>query len=177
MKSLCVFLGSSEGVDPRWKSWARKTGEMTAQRGLTLVYGGSDLGLMGALAQGALDQGGQVRGIIPQKLQDRVNHPALTEVLVVETMHQRKAKMHDLADGFLLLPGGIGSMEEFFETLTWLQLGYHHKPLGILDLEDFYGPLANLMNYLKLQGFVSPQLLEKISWLRTWEALDAWLSI
>ncbi len=144
---VCVFCGSSSGARPAYAAAARELGELLARHGIGLVYGGGDVGLMGVLADSALAAGGEVIGVIPQALADReVAHGGLTALHVVRTMHERKQMMHDLSDGFIALPGGLGTLEEFFEVLTWGQLGMHAKPCGILDVEGYYEPLLALLD-------------------------------
>lgn len=133
MQRLCVFCGSSSGASPEYIEAARQSGKALVTRGLELVYGGGSIGIMGALADAVLEQGGKVIGIIPRPLWDReVGHRGLTELRLVNTMHERKALMAELADGYIALPGGIGTLEEFFEVWTWAQLGIHSKPCGLL---------------------------------------------
>src|SRR5438132_5599928 len=142
MRRLCVFCGSSPGQRPIHAESARSLGMIMAARGLALVYGGGHVGLMGVLADAVLETGGRVVGVIPRTLWDReVGHRALTELHVVETMHERKAKMASLADAFVALPGGLGTLEEIFEVWTWGQLGIHGKACGFLDVGGYYAPL------------------------------------
>ena len=144
---MCVFCGSSAGTRPAYADAARELGELLARRGICLVYGGGDVGLMGVLADSALAAGGEVIGVIPRALADReVAHGGLTKLHVVRTMHERKQMMHDLSDGFIALPGGLGTLEEFFEVVTWGQLGMHAKPCGILDVEGYYEPMLALLD-------------------------------
>ena len=155
MNQLCVFCGSSAGVRSEYAQAAAATGELIARRGLGLVYGGGRVGLMGVLADSALRAGGRVIGVITQALQDReVAHDGLTELQVVRTMHERKAMMARLSDAFLVLPGGIGTMEEFFEVWTWGQLGIHKKPYGLLNVDDFYTPLIEFLDHAHRAGFI-----------------------
>ncbi|QDV35284.1 LOG family protein [Tautonia plasticadhaerens] len=155
MQSVCVFCGSSPGLDPAFAASAAEVGRLLAESGRALVYGGGHVGLMGVVADAALRAGGRVVGVIPRSLMDReVGHLGLTELRVVGSMHERKALMADLADGFLALPGGIGTLEEFFETWTWAQLGLHAKPFGLLDVHGFYGPLLAFLDRLVEQRFV-----------------------
>jgi uncharacterized protein (TIGR00730 family) len=142
MKRLCVFCGSSAGGRPEYAEAARQVGALMARDGLGLVYGGGHIGLMGVLADAVLAGGGEVIGVIPQALVDReLAHAGLTELRVVNTMHERKALMADLADGFLALPGGFGTADELFEILTWAQLGLHARPVGLLNVAGFFDPL------------------------------------
>jgi uncharacterized protein (TIGR00730 family) len=158
MKSLCVFCGSSPGKRPAYAALAVSTGEMIASRGLTLVYGGGRVGLMGALADAALAAGGRVVGVIPQMLIDReVGHAGLSQLHVVRTMSERKLLMGDLADAFLALPGGIGTMDELFEAWTWTQLGLHRKPCALLNLDGYYDPLIAFLDRAVDEGFLEPR--------------------
>ncbi len=144
--SICVFCGSSAGNDPGFAAAAGAFGRLAANRGLRVVYGGGRVGLMGALADAALEAGGEVVGVIPEHLMDReVGHTGLSELRVVSSMHERKATMADLADAFVALPGGIGTLEEFFEVWTWGMLGLHAKPCGVLDVNRYYSPLARFI--------------------------------
>lgn len=156
MNRLCVFCGSSAGETSRYVEAAGLTGALLAERGLTLVYGGSRVGLMGRLADAALDAGGEVVGVIPRALTAReVAHEGLTELHVVDSMHERKALMAELADGFLALPGGLGTLEEFFEVLTWSQLGLHRKPCGLLDVGGYFEALVRFLDHAVTQGFLA----------------------
>jgi uncharacterized protein (TIGR00730 family) len=158
MKRITVFCGSSEGASPTYKENARALGKELAKRGITLVYGGANVGLMGAVADAALEAGGEVIGVLPHFLQDReIAHRGLTELILVDSMHERKAKMADLADGFISLPGGPGTMEEYFEIFTWGQLGLHHKPCGLLNINHYYDPLLSLFKTMKEEQFMRPQ--------------------
>jgi uncharacterized protein (TIGR00730 family) len=157
MRSLCVFCGSSEGRDPGYVALARATGALLAQRGITLVYGGGRVGLMGALADAALAQGGRVVGVIPQMLLDlEVGHAGLSELHVVQTLSERKLLMSDLADAFLALPGGIGTMDELFEAWTWVQLSLMTKPCGLLNHEGYYDALIGFLDHAVREGFLRP---------------------
>lgn len=158
MQSVCVYCGSSPGARPEYLAAARSLGQLLAESGRTLVYGGGCVGLMGAVADAALAAGGRVIGVIPQSLMDKeVGHRGLTELRIVGSMHERKAMMADLADGFLTLPGGIGTLEEFFEIWTWGQLGLHAKPYGLLNVAGFFGPLLAFLDRLVSERFVKPE--------------------
>jgi conserved hypothetical protein, DprA/Smf-related, family 2 len=158
MKRVCVYLGSNPGTDPAYARAADALAHELTRRGLGLVYGGSDVGLMGRLANACLAAGGEVIGVIPELLVEKeVAHNGLTKRYVVASMHERKQKMADLSDGFIALPGGIGTLEEFFEALTWNQLGYHAKPCGLLDVKGFYTCLADHMDRMVNQGFLVPE--------------------
>ena len=155
---LCVFCGSNFGARPVYAQAARALAAALAERGIALVYGGSSVGLMGALADAMLTAGGSVIGIIPQRLVDKeVAHRGLTEQHVVGSMHERKAMMADLSDGFVALPGGIGTLEELFEVWTWGQLGYHRKPFGLLDAGGFYDALGAFLDGSVTEGFLRPE--------------------
>jgi uncharacterized protein (TIGR00730 family) len=157
MKRICVFCGSSPGHDPRYLEAARTMGRTLARRGLGLVYGGGSVGLMGAVADAALGAGGEVIGVIPQVLQIReLAHRALTTLHVVGSMHERKALMAELSDGFVALPGGMGTLEELSEVLTWAQLGLHARPIGLLDVAGYYQPLADFFDRAVVAGFLRP---------------------
>lgn len=155
MKSICVFCGANPGNDPVYAAGARAMGVEIAQRGLTLVYGGGAVGLMGVVANAALEAGGEVHGVIPRALREKeIGHADLTRLEVVDTMHIRKARMAELSDGFIAMPGGIGTFEELFEIWTWGQLGIHQKPLGLLNIAGFYDPLAAFLDGTVEAGFL-----------------------
>lgn len=157
MKRICVFCGSSPGHDPRYLEAARSMGRTLAQRGIGLVYGGGSVGLMGAVADAALASGGEVIGVIPQVLQIReLAHKKLSTLHVVGSMHERKALMAELSDGFVALPGGMGTLEELSEVLTWAQLGLHARPVGLLDVAGYYQPLAEFFDRAVGAGFLRP---------------------
>ena len=158
LRSVCVFSGSSPGARPSYTETATALGREVATRGLRLVYGGASVGLMGAVADAALAAGGEVVGVIPQHLVDReVAHDGLTELQVTGSMHERKALMADLADGFVALPGGLGTLEELAEVLTWSQLGLQSKPCGLLDVEGFFEPLLAFFDHTVTERFVSTE--------------------
>lgn len=155
MKRITVFCGSSAGKKGKYREEAFLLGKILAQNNIGVVYGGAKIGLMGAVADGALSEKGEVIGVIPDFLQTKeVAHNKLTEMIVVGSMHERKLKMHDLADGFIALPGGFGTMEELFEILTWGQLGLHKKPVGLLNMENFYQPLLDMLSKMTEQDFL-----------------------
>ena len=155
MKSVCVFCGSNPGNDPVYAEGARAMGAEIARRGMVLVYGGGAVGLMGIVADAALAAGGEVIGIIPQSLKDKeIGHSGLTRLEVVDGMHARKARMAELSDAFIALPGGLGTLEELFEVWTWGQLGYHGKPLGLLEVNGFYSKLTGFLDHIVGEGFV-----------------------
>lgn len=152
--SLAVFCGSSSGRNPAYVEAARRTGRLLAEKKITLVYGGGRVGMMGALADAALEGGGRVVGVIPRALVEREAAHLGTELRVVETMHERKALMADLSDATLTLPGGVGTFEEFFEVLTWSQLGLQRKTCGVLDVEGYYAPLRAMIQHAVQEGFL-----------------------
>lgn len=155
MKAVCVYCGSRMGNRPAYAEAARRLGKALAGRGITLVYGGGKVGLMGVLADAVMAAGGQVIGVIPQALVDKeVGHHAVSELIVVHDMHQRKLKMATLADAFIALPGGIGTLEELFETFTWLQLGFHQKPVGLLDVEGYFSHLNTFLDRMVEENFL-----------------------
>ena len=155
MKSICVYCGSNAGAKPVYVQRATELGQRLAAEGLRLVYGGGKVGLMGAVADAALAAGGEVVGVIPQQLVDwEVAHRGLTQLEIVGSMHERKARMFDLADGFITLPGGFGTMEEIFEMLTWRQLGIGNKPCAFLDIDGFYQPLIAMIDRMVEQRFL-----------------------
>jgi uncharacterized protein (TIGR00730 family) len=157
MNSLCVFCGSRTGTDPAFAAAARAVGSAIGRRGWRLVYGGGGSGLMGEVADAALTAGARSTGVIPAALMQReLGHRGLEELLVVETMHERKRMMAERSDAFVALPGGIGTFEELFEVWTWLQLGYHAKPVGLLNVAGYYDPLLAFLDRSVAQGFVPP---------------------
>ena len=150
-----MFCGSSPGRQPAFVEAAAALGRTIARRGMTLVYGGAQVGLMGVVADAVMDEGGAVHGVIPRVLETKeIAHPGLTHLDVVDTMHERKAAMADRADGFVMLPGGLGTLDEFFEAVTWTQLGVHDKPCGVLDVGGYFDPLEALLDNATAQGFV-----------------------
>ncbi len=156
-RRICVFCASAFGANPIYRQTADATGRLLAERGVTIVYGGGRVGLMGALAEGALAAGGRVIGVMPQALVDReIAHTGLTEFHVVSSMHQRKAKMADLADAFLALPGGFGTLDELCEILTWAQLGLHSKPIGLLNVAGYYNHFLALLDHQMREGLLQP---------------------
>lgn len=158
MKRLCVFCGSAAGRDPAYRAAARALGLLLPSRGLGLVYGGGHVGLMGIVADAALAAGGEVIGVLPRGLQAReVGHERLSELRVVDTMHERKAAMAELAGGFIALPGGMGTLEETAEVLTWSQLGIHRKPVGLLNVNGYWRPLVGFFDHAVAEGFLRPE--------------------
>ena len=157
LKSVCVYCGSNFNGDIQLRNAIKQLAETLVKQQIKLVYGGGSVGVMGVLANDVLELGGSVTGIIPQFLMDKeVGHKGITEMIVTENMHQRKQKMADLSDGFVILPGGFGTLEEFFEVLTWLQLGLHHKPIGVLNVNGFYDPLFAQMEMMVQSKFLKP---------------------
>lgn len=158
MKSICVFCGSSTGNDLAYADAAAALGGALAESDITLVYGGGHVGLMGVVADAALEAGGKVIGVMPRALIEReIGHTGLTKLHVVASMHERKALMSELSEGFIALPGGHGTLEEFFEVLTWAQLGEHKKPCGLLNVSGFYEPLLSALDHMTKSGFVSEE--------------------
>ena len=181
MKRVCVFSGSSPGADLAYRAAATDLGHRLAERGLELVYGGAHVGLMGTVADAAMEGGGRVIGVIPQPLVDReVAHPGLSDLRVVDSMHERKALMAELSDAFVALHGGVGTLEELFEVYTWNQLGLHAKPLGLLNVRGYFDGLAGFLDHATAERFVTPQhramllvsedLDELLDGLADWEA-------
>jgi len=158
IKSVCVYCGSSNRVDPKFLDAATELGRLMGEAGLRLIYGGGRVGLMGRVADGVLAAGGSVLGIIPRHLHDReVAHPGVSELMVVDTMHERKQLMAEQADAFVVLPGGYGTLDEMFEIITWRQLGLHDKPLVLVDLFGYWAPLAQLLDTIIETGFAQPE--------------------
>jgi len=156
MRSIAVFCGSSDGYLEQYREIAYELGSILAGKGIRIVYGGAKIGLMGAIADGALSNGGKVIGVIPDFLQTKeVTHEGLTELVLVTTMHERKIKMHELSNGVITLPGGWGTMDELFEMLTWAQLGLHHKPIGLLNVMGYYEAFKVFVDSMVREGFVS----------------------
>jgi uncharacterized protein (TIGR00730 family) len=189
MRRLCVFCGSSEGNDPAYVQAARALGETLARSGIGLVYGGASVGLMGALADAALVAGGAVTGVMPRALVEKeIAHSGLTDLRVVGSMHERKALMAELADGFVALPGGIGTFEELFEVWTWAQLGHHTKPCALLNVRGFYDGLIAFLDKVVERGFmkdahrsmliVAQQPMELLERLEAYEppAVPKWIT-
>ena len=161
MKAICVYCGSSTGLLAKYAEGARQLAAQLVANQLALVYGGGNVGLMGILADEVLRLGGQVTGVIPQALLDKeVGHKGLSQLHVVRNMHERKAMMAELSDGFIAMPGGIGTLEELFEVFTWSQLGFHEKPLGLLNVNGFYDGLMEFLQHTVAQGFLRPVHLE-----------------
>ena len=176
-RRICVYCGSSDAVDERFKSAARAVGTLLAQRGIGVVYGGGRIGLMGIVADAALAAGGDVIGVIPEKLQTlELGHSGLTELHVVDSMHERKMLMAELSDGFIALPGGFGTLEEIAEVTTWSQLNYHLKPVGLLNVDGYYDPLIAWVQGALDAGFIRPAHQDLLRGASTPEALLALLA-
>jgi len=158
LRSVCVFTGSSLGTSPHYEAAAERLGQCLAARRLTLVYGGATVGLMGTIADAALAGGGSVTGVLPRKLMDlEIGHTGLTQLHVVETMHERKTMMADASDAFIALPGGLGTLEETFEVWTWSQLGVHAKPVGFLNVNGFFDRMLAFLDHAVDEGFIKPR--------------------
>jgi hypothetical protein len=163
MKSIAVFCASSEGINPIIKGSARDTGRILAEEGIQVVYGGSRLGLMGEVANGALEAGGEVIGVLPHFMRNKeLEHKGLSELIYVESMHERKLKMHELTDGVLALPGGFGTFEELFEMLTWSQLGLHRKPIGVLNTEGYYDHLFQMFERMRSEELLKTSYADMV---------------
>jgi len=161
LDTICVFCGSSDGNDVSIMDKAMNLGKKLAHQDITLVYGGAKIGIMGKVAQGVLENKGRVIGVIPEFLKVKeVVHTDLNKLVITENMHQRKMKMQELSDGFITLPGGLGTLEELFEVLTWAQLGLHQKPIGLLNINGFYNVLLELLQNMVAQGLMKKENLE-----------------
>ncbi|MDB9787191.1 TIGR00730 family Rossman fold protein [Bacteriovoracaceae bacterium] len=155
MKSICVYCASNDNLHEDYKEGARIVGKEIASRGIRIVYGGARVGLMGIVANSALEHGGEVTGVFPKFMSEQeLVHEGLTELIVVETMHERKAKMAELSDAMIALPGGVGTLEEIVEVMTWANLGLHNKPLGFLNIREFYTPLMSFFKKMDDEGFL-----------------------
>ena len=154
MKKICVFCGSNSGKDPIYVNFAVQLGEYMVQNSISLIYGGGNYGMMGAISTAMMERGGHVTGIIPELINEHVGHNNISELIVVKTMHERKSLMYSLSDAFICLPGGIGSLEEFLEVFTWLQLGYHSKPVLIFNINGFYDNLLKQFEVMVQEGFL-----------------------
>ncbi len=170
MKKICVFCGSSSGVDPVFVKKARKLGNLMAKKELGLVYGGASIGVMGAIADGCMESGGKVWGVIPKQIVSlEVGHQGLENLEVVEDMHTRKARMYELSDAFFALPGGIGTMDELCEVITWAQLKYHEKPCYVINIDGFFDHLLRHFRHINQQGFLSNEHLGLVKEFPTYE--------
>ena len=160
MRSVCVFCGASSGHDPAYALAARRFGEVLAQRGIELVWGAGNVGLMGVVADAVLSHGGRAVGVIPDFMVEReLAHTAASEILIVDSMHARKAAMAERADAFVALPGGFGTLDELFEILTWAQLHIHSKPIGLLNVQGFFDPLLAMVRHMSREGFITARHL------------------
>lgn len=161
---VAVYCGARVGTSPRFAEVARELGDGLARKGIGVIYGGASRGLMGVLADAALAAGGEVIGVLPRSLGHReIAHTNLSDLHIVETMHERKARIVDLSDAFAVLPGGIGTLDEFFEAFTWAQIGIHSKPIALMDVDGFYQPLLAHLRNTVTAGFLSPERLESVS--------------
>ena len=190
IQSICVYCGSADGLSQVYLDAARQTGRILAQAGIRLVYGAGKTGLMGAVADGTLEAGGNVTGVVPKHLNLPVLiHSGLTQLEVTADMHSRKARMSALADAFIALPGGFGTFEELFETLTWAQIGLHQKPIGLLNTQHYYDPLLEMVEHAIREGFIYPEqrgllvsddeptgLLEKLNKFIPPSGIDRWVN-
>jgi hypothetical protein len=175
--ALCVYCGSQSGHHPVYVETAHAFGLELARRGITLVYGGGKVGLMGTVANAALAGGGKVVGVIPRQLVDReVAHTGLSDLVVVDTMHQRKTRMYELSNAFVALPGGFGTMDEMFEMLTWAQLGLHRYPCAFLDTHGYYGHLRSMMNHMVAEGFVAQGRRDRVWFGDSMDELFEWMA-
>jgi uncharacterized protein (TIGR00730 family) len=176
MKTLCVYCGSNAGSQPIYTERAIALGTRMAKDGITLVYGGGNVGLMGVVADAVLDAGGEVIGVIPEQLVNwEVAHKGLTKLEVVASMHERKARMFDLSDGFVALPGGFGTLDEMFEMLTWRQLGIGDKPCAFFDVDGFYTPLMGMLDRMVAERFLHPEQREDLWHGDDLDAMLAWM--
>ncbi|MGV8898762.1 MAG: TIGR00730 family Rossman fold protein [Burkholderiaceae bacterium] len=158
MKSICVYCGSSAGASPMYAQAARALAQEMVADNIALVYGGASIGLMGIIADEVLRLGGEATGVIPSALREKeIGHPGLTRLHIVKDMHERKAMMASLSDGFIAMPGGIGTLEELFEMLTWSQLGLHNKPIGLLNVDGFFDGLLGFMQHIVTERFLRPE--------------------
>lgn len=174
--SLCVYCGSSSGGHPEYAEQAAAFGTAMARRGMALVYGGGKVGLMGTVADAVLAAGGKATGVIPRQLVAlEVAHPGLSELVVVETMHQRKTRMYELSDAFVALPGGFGTMDEMFEMLTWAQLGLHRYPCAFLDVRGYYRDLRAMVEHMVAEKFVKPGQRDSVWFGDSMNALFDWM--
>lgn len=162
MKKICVFCGSSSGKNPVYSNTALELGNYMVKNSISLVYGGGDVGLMGIISSTIMNSGGHVTGIIPELIHDKVSHKGISKLIVVKTMHERKALMYEMSDAFICLPGGIGSLEELLEVFTWLQLGYHAKPVMILNINGFYNNLIKQLDFMVEEGFLKEEHLSNL---------------
>lgn len=172
MKKICIFCGSSPGKEEKYMALGKRVGNELAAAGFGLVYGGASIGVMGAAADGTMEEGGEVVGVIPESLKIKeVVHNGLDELVTTKNMHERKQLMYDLSEAFVVLPGGFGTMDEFFEILTWAQLGYHSKPIYLLNEGSFFTPLVEFIGHLNQSGFVRQQHLDLFKVFESFEQI------
>jgi len=158
MQSICVYCGSADDIHQGFRLAAREMGRVLAERGIHLIYGGGKTGLMGDVADGALEAKGKVTGVITESMNTpELAHTGLTRLEVTKTIHERKARMYDLAEGYIALPGGFGTLDELFETITWAQIGIHEKPVGLLNTRHYYDPLLAMVEHARKEGFIFPE--------------------
>ncbi|MCX6079851.1 MAG: TIGR00730 family Rossman fold protein [Chloroflexi bacterium] len=168
MKSICIYCGSSDNIHPDFKLVGRKMGQSLAENGIRLIFGGAKTGIMGAVADGALEAGGEVFGVIVESMNtSALVHMGLTCLEVTPTIHERKARMYALADGYIALPGGFGTFDELFETITWAQIGVHVKPIGLLNARNYFDPLWAMVLHAEKEGFVFPEHREMLCMAET----------
>jgi uncharacterized protein (TIGR00730 family) len=164
MKSICVFCGAGKARNPVYNDRARELGNLIAERNIKLVYGGASVGLMGTVADGVLEKGGDVYGILPDFLfKKEVGHTGIQKLEIVDSMHIRKQKMYESSDAFIILPGGIGTLDEFFEVFTWSQLELHNKPIGLYNINNYFNKLLNFISETIAEGFFSEDILKKLN--------------
>ena len=164
MKSICVFCGAGKARNPVYNDRARELGNLIAERNIKLVYGGASVGLMGTVADGVLEKGGEVYGILPDFLfKKEVGHTGIQKLEIVDSMHIRKQKMYESSDAFIILPGGIGTLDEFFEVFTWSQLELHNKPIGLYNINNYFNKLLNFISETIAEGFFSEDILKKLN--------------
>lgn len=163
MRSLCIYCGSSNFVDQVYIEAGKNVGNVLARRGITLIYGGSKTGIMGAVADGVLERGGKVIGVNVRSMNtEELTHHGLSEMIITESMQQRKLKMFELADAFIALPGGFGTFDELFETITWAQIGEHEKPIGLLNVKHYYDPLWAMLTHAQEEGFIFKEHIDML---------------
>jgi len=164
MKSICIFCGAGKARNPVYNDRARELGNLIAERNIKLVYGGASVGLMGTVADGVLEKGGEVYGILPDFLfKKEVGHTGIQKLEIVDSMHIRKQKMYESSDAFIILPGGIGTLDEFFEVFTWSQLELHNKPIGLYNINNYFNKLLNFISETIAEGFFSEDILKKLN--------------
>ncbi len=162
LKSVSVFCGSSNGSKPEYMEQAKNLGSFLASHNIELIYGGGNLGVMGEISRSVMENGGTVTGVIPKKLYDMVDHIDLTNLHIVKDMHERKAKMYELSDGFIALPGGIGTLEELSEVMTWYQIGYHSKPIALFNINKYYNSFIRLLEHMVTEGFLKHEYVDSL---------------